>query len=266
MQLKDMAALTAEPDSDYHRRTGKEFMSSHLLGRVRNGGLKALHEEEPAEKPDAFRVGQLAHLLILEGVEAFNSRTVIGGPINPRTGEEFGADTKAWREWAKQIPQDSIGCTTKESRMLLAMRESVMRHETARWLLSDGRPELVARTEYCGLNCQSRFDWISDSGSILDLKTCREATFFDTDAIHYGYYYQMAFYGAMMVLATQSAWPRIYIVAVQKSTEAPPVVCRSFAVQDLYMYARANEETLAEIRCYLEELPECEQLRSLLAK
>ncbi len=50
------------------------------------------------------RTGSLFHMAVLEP-ERFRATVVFGGPINPRTGSEYGRGTKAWEEAAREAEE-----------------------------------------------------------------------------------------------------------------------------------------------------------------
>ena len=54
-------------------------------------------------------MGRAAHCLILEGRNAFDREYVVtDGPINPRTGESYGRNTKTFAEWAATQEREII--------------------------------------------------------------------------------------------------------------------------------------------------------------
>jgi hypothetical protein len=54
----------------------------------------------PDEDRPAYQLGRGLHTLTLEGRDRFEAEYAVGGPVNPKTGEFFGAATKAFAEWA----------------------------------------------------------------------------------------------------------------------------------------------------------------------
>ncbi|MFM8215045.1 MAG: hypothetical protein ACKN82_10440, partial [Pirellula sp.] len=53
----------------------------------------------------------------------------VGGPINARTGQPFGATTKAWGEWAATVGKPVLSDSQFE--MVERMNESVAMHQSA---------------------------------------------------------------------------------------------------------------------------------------
>jgi len=158
-------------------------------------------------------VGRAAHVLILEGRERFSEEFAVGGPINPRTGQPFGAATKAWTEWAESIGKQVLSDSQFE--IVERMREAVTTHPAAVELLRSGIAEGVVRAEYCGLPCQIRIDWFEPDQGIVDLKTCDDLTWFEADARRYGYAHQLAFYRAVLSTLVGSYVP-VHLIAVEK--------------------------------------------------
>lgn len=193
--------LLDEPADVYHGKAG-EFLSSHQLADFRK--CPALYQrklDQPAQEEDspAFLVGRAAHVRILEGQEQYHASFAMGGPINPKTGKPFGVDTLAFRAWADGHGKPAL--TQEQADLIERMATGVATHPNATDLLISGKAEGVVRTNYCGVACQSRLDWVHPNRGILDLKTCDDLTWFEADARRYGYLHQLAFYRAVLALA-----------------------------------------------------------------
>ncbi|MFM8216876.1 MAG: hypothetical protein ACKN82_19855, partial [Pirellula sp.] len=101
-QSPSMSFLIHESAEEYHAKA-KHYLSSHQLADFRKcPQLYYRKKTQPRtqEESPAYLVGRAAHVLILEGLERFREDFAVGGPINPRTGQPFGATTKACGEWA----------------------------------------------------------------------------------------------------------------------------------------------------------------------
>ena len=206
-----------EPAAAYHAksRTG-ECLSSHMLADFRK--CPALyHGKLTGEIKDsdssAFALGRAAHVLVLEGRGAFDEYYVVGEPVNPRTGEPFGRNTKAYADWAAEQTKEPI--SSKDFEFLVKLQAAVWQHPAAVDLLTDGEAEGVIRAEYCGMLCQIRMDWLNPSRGIIDLKTCDDLTWFESDARRFSYVGQLAFYRAVLRMALGCDVP-VYIIAVEK--------------------------------------------------
>ena len=211
--------ITHEPAGEYHARSRNgAFMSSHMLADFRESPAlyrKKISGEIAETESAAFTLGRAAHCLILEGRSVFDRDYLVAdGPVNAKTGEPFGAKTKAYAEWVAS--QDREVVSGRDYGFLLKLQTSVWLHHAASELLSNGVAEGVVRTEYCGVPCQIRMDWYSPESGLVDLKTCDSLRWFESDARRYGYVRQLAFYRAVIREATGATVP-VHIVAVEKN-------------------------------------------------
>ena len=181
------------------------------------------------------------HTLVLEGRDTFEAEYAVGGPINPKTGELFGSTTKAWAEWA--AAQGKAVLTVAQFDLVENMADGVRANQAAVDLLSEGIAEGVIRTEYRGVPCQIRMDWLDPYCSLVDLKTCDDLTWFEADARRYGYPHQMAFYRAIVSLALGIPMP-VHFIAVEKKE---PFRCGVWQVhQDTLAQAQKENEAAIE--------------------
>lgn len=98
---------------------------------------------------------------------------------------------------------------------ILKLQTSVWLHAFAAELLTEGEAEGVVRTEYNGVRCQIRMDWFSAVHGLVDLKTCDDLTWFESDARRFGYAGQLAFYRAVLRMVLGINVP-VHIIAVEK--------------------------------------------------
>ncbi len=239
----DLTVLIDEP-ADVYREKAKEFLSSHqlidfmhcpYLYQKRRAGL--IEEKEPT----AFLIGHAAHTLILEGVEVYEKEYAVGGPINPATGKPYGSTTKKFLEW--QEVQRKPVLSFDKAELISCMRSGVRQNSHACELLEQGKAEGVVRAEYCGLPCQIRIDWLNPERGIVDLKTCDDLTWFESDAKRFHYHHQLAFYRS--VLARVTGFPcEVFIVAVEKKE---PFRCGVWQIDEQSLrHARAENEAAVE--------------------
>ena len=208
-----------ESADEYHARSRSgEFMSSHLLADFRESPAlyrRKVSGEIQESESSAFVMGRAAHCLILEGRNAFDREYVVSdGPINPRTGESYGRNTKAFAEWAATQEREII--SGKDFNYLLKHQRGVRLHPIATELLADGIAEGVVRAEYYSVPCQIRMDWFSLKCGLVDLKTCDTLHWFESDCRRYGYIQQLAFYRAILRTVTGQNFP-VHIIAVEKN-------------------------------------------------
>ena len=237
--------LIREPAEVYHAQAG-DYLSSHMLAEFRRNPLlfhkKELGLIQDQDRP-AYVLGRAAHVLILEGRDAYEQAYAIGGPINPKTGQPFGSRTKAFQEWAEE--QGKPVLNDDQAALIESLNGSVRDHEHAAGLLADGIPEGVIRAEYCGLPCQSRLDWLNPERGIVDLKTCDNLDWLQMDARSYGYVYQLAFYRSLAATLTGQRLP-VYMIAVEKREPLRTGVWR-MSEEVLGLAQKENEEAIARL-------------------
>ena len=244
--LDDMGFLIRESADVYHAQSG-EFLSSHKLADFRRNAL-LFHKKERGlikdEDRPAYVIGRAAHVLILEGRDAYERGYAFGGPINPKTGQPFGTRTKAFQEWADT--QGKPVLDDEQAALIENLNAGVRAHEHAVALLADGIAEAVVRTEYCGLPCQGRLDWLNPQRGIVDLKTCDNLDWLQMDARTYGYAHQLAFYRSVVAVVTGSVLP-VYMIAVEKRE---PLRCGVWRMGEevLGVAQKENEEAIERLK------------------
>lgn len=241
----DTNFIIHEPANEYHARSRSgEFMSSHLLADFRESPAlyrKEINGEIEQKDTPAFVLGRAAHSLILEGRASFDRDFVVSdGPVNPRTGEPYGAKTKTYADWL--ATQDREVVSGKDYSFILNLQRSVHLHAAASELLAKGEAEGVVRAEYCGVPCQIRMDWFSPESGLVDLKTCDSLKWFEVDCRRYGYIFQLAFYRAVIRIVTGVTVP-IHIIAVEKNEPFATGVWQ-LTGEVLDLAERINEATL----------------------
>ena len=238
----DIGFLISEPAGQYHAKA-KDYFSSHQLAEFRKcpmGYRKRQLGQVPDEDRPAYQIGRALHTRVLEGRDKFEAEYAVGGPINPKTGEMFGANTKAYAEWA--AAQGKAVLTIAQFDLVENMADGVRANGMAVDLLSEGIPEGVVRCEYRDMPCQIRMDWFDPHRGVVDLKTCDDLTWFEADARRYGYVYQMAFYRAVLAQVIGIAMP-VYLIAIEKRQ---PFRCGVWKITDDTL-AQAQKENEAAI-------------------
>ncbi len=149
----DLRFLIREPADVYHAKA-KDFLSAHALNEFRRCPLLYRKKElglVPERDTAAYLIGSAAHTLILEGRERYQREFAVGGPINPKTGQPFGSQTKAFAEWAAQ--QSKPVLSDAQAALVEQVAAAVRGHVFARELLAEGVAEGVVRCEYAGHRC-----------------------------------------------------------------------------------------------------------------
>ncbi len=237
--------LIREPADIYHAQSGK-YLSSHRLADFRRCAL-LFHKKAQGLIPDqdrpAYAIGRAAHTLILEGRQAYESAYAFGGPVNPKTGERFGSRTKAFQEWVETQGRPVLD--DDQAALVENLNAAVRAHEVASALLVDGIAEGVIRTEYCGVPCQGRLDWLNPERGIVDLKTADDLDYFESDARRYGYPFQLAFYRSLLACLTGQILP-VYLICVEKKE---PYRCGVWRVGEdvLGLAQKENEDAIARL-------------------
>jgi len=244
--VDDLSFLIQEPADVYHAQRAR-YLSSHQLAEFRRNPL-LFHKKEQGlvtdEDRPAFLLGRAAHTLTLEGREAYEREYAFGGPVNSKTGEPFGSRTKAFLEWADA--QGKPVLTDDQVALIENLNTAVHAHEHAAALLADGVAEGVIRTDYCGVACQARFDWLNPQRGIVDLKTCDSIDYLQLDARSYGYAHQMAFYRSLLTCVSETVVPA-YLIAVEKRE---PFRCGVWRMGEdvLGIAQKENEEGIARLK------------------
>lgn len=206
------------PASEYHAaaKAGK-YLSSHLLGDFRTCPQlyhKKMRGEIKESESAAFLIGRAAHSLILQGGKIFEQEFVVSdGPVNPKTGNPYGRSTKAFSDWANTLDRDVI--SGDDFGFISKLEKSVRLHPMASKLLADGIAEGTVRAEYACEPCQIRMDFFSGEYGIVDLKTCDDLRWFESDFRRYGYGFQLGFYRAVLRESIGVNMP-CYVIAAEK--------------------------------------------------
>jgi len=244
--MKAPTFLIRETDAAY-REQAKTHLTSHALADFRKCPLlyhkKQLGLVADEDRP-AYLLGRASHALILEGRERFEAAFAVGGPVNPRTGKPFGANTQAYADWA--AAQGKPVLTDEQYALIAALAAGVRAHQLAGELLAEGLAEATVRVEYCGRPCQGRLDWFNPARGIIDLKSCDDLTWFEADARRYGYAHQLAFYRALVARAAGEVFP-VHIIAVEKKEPYRCGVWR-LAEQTLDVAERENEAAVGRLK------------------
>jgi hypothetical protein len=243
----DLNVLTVESAEEYHARAAQYLSSHQLIDFMRSPWLyykKMTGLIEDKDSP-AYLVGRAAHCRILEGRDRYEEQFAFVGPINESTGRPYGSTTRAFAEWAAKAGKPVL--TRDQIDLVECMATGVAQNDAAVDLLLYGRAEGVVRAEYIGVPCQIRIDWLHPHRGIVDLKTCDEIDWFQSDARRYRYHHQVGFYQAVLGQVTGKLVP-VWIVACEKRE---PYRCGVFRVSDDSL-AIARSENEAAIRRLVE--------------
>ena len=208
------------PAEVYHTATKEnQYTTSHRLNLFRRCPAlyhKHIMGEIVEGDTAAFQMGRAVHVLTLERDNFEKEYLVADGPTNPKTGNPYGRETKAFKEWADAQTLPVIG--TDEHALMTKLADAVHAHPLAADILSAGFAEATVRAVWEGEPVQARLDWFDpERGIIADLKTCADIDRFPFDIRDFGYVTQLAFYKRILMLAGYDGPDiRAYLIAVEK--------------------------------------------------
>ena len=258
-----MSKLIEIDAESYHAARGLH-MTSHRMIAARSSVADFIADARSGKSDtSSLYFGRASHVYTLEGAERFHQEYVVGGPVNPKTGKCYGANTKKHREWAATQPLPSI--TTEEFALIERMDRSVKGKKAARQLLEDGKPELTGRLEIEGVPCQVRLDWLTNNPPrIVDYKTCSDISTIAIDCERYSYPIQQAFYRQCVERLIGIRCP-VYLIWCEKSEDATSVVWR-LDDDRLDEEAAKNTETIRKVKSVffqlVKEKQRCQQVPS----
>ena len=243
-----------EPADVYHARRQSVVTSSSLKEyRACPAHFKKMWDGTATSKESpAMALGTMIHAIVLEGAGAVNRQYEFAdnAPVNPKTGKPFGPTAAAYKEWSESHGKPII--TAAQCRDILATANAVREHPEAIKLVREATYcESVVRGDFTGnglIESQARldmFEFHTSGSTIVDLKTCADLDFFESDARKYGYLYQLAFYRHMVKVA-RGRIPDCYIIAVEKTGRYRCGVWK-ITTLELNRCHRANMETMAEL-------------------
>jgi hypothetical protein len=197
-----VAKTTAIPNGIHEGLTYEQYDAIEAVrrGLVLKGRSSMLHLHHAevhgeSETTAALLFGQALHAAVLEP-DDFEERVILG-PINPKTQEPYGRDSKACQTFADENP-DKIVLGKGDRDAIEGMGKAIRSHPTARKLVrAVGRSELtlVWDDAATGVRCKARIDGFIGNGlGMIDLKSTNDASAgaFSRSVYDYGYHVQAA--------------------------------------------------------------------------
>ena len=229
-----------------------QFMGSHLLELFRFSPRQCQWKIQgliPSSTTSYYEIGTALHCFVLEGAGAFHERYEIAeGPINPKTGNPYGRDTKAFSTWYEEITATGRQVVSGSEFTQIQMMSEAINETAARDLLQYGLPEVTIRGQLHGVQCQSRLDWLDTQNMVLvDLKTTESLSRFEKDFWKYGYNRQLAFYRGMVQGLQTGKDVQVYCVAVEKQ-EPHRTHCWQLTEATLADADEQNKQNLLQFR------------------
>lgn len=178
-------------NEEYHKDPA--LNKSGLVELARSPRHFKAMKEEPKETTPAMVFGSAFHLAVLEPDE-YKKKIVIAPSVPKRSK----ADKATWAAFNDRVQKGGlIPISQEDADTIEHMKKAVLENETAAALLSDGIAELSGFfRDQTGVMCKIRTDWITGDRIVVDLKSCRDASFsaFQRDSANLKYHWQAAFY------------------------------------------------------------------------
>jgi len=225
------------------------YMGSHSLESFLRSPRRFQAEARGLVKSadsSAYAFGRAFHCWLLEGESTFLSRYLVSeGPINEKTGNPYGRETKAFQSWLAEQTCEII--TGEEFARIQGMAASVGETFGSEILRGQGQPEVTIRGQMMGVDCQSRLDLLDvDAKSFVDVKTTASLDDFERSFARYSYGRQLAFYREMLRELGQGSDWRVYVLAIEKDE---PFRGQMYQVMDSTLLV-AREEILRGLEQY----------------
>lgn len=194
MPLKPAPAPGIYNNTDFDEYASWDAVNHSRLKKVEQSPLH--FQQSVTEETPALVVGKAAHYALLEP-DVF-ARRVRLAPINPKTGNAYGYETKAYYEACCAAPSGTILLSQDDLDACTAMRRAVWSHPAAKDILSEkaaSEVSLVWKDPGTGLACKARGDRVSANWWV-DFKTTENASpvAFAKSVAEYGYHTAQAFY------------------------------------------------------------------------
>ena len=194
----NIESLSTDVEAElYH--SDRSAISSSGLNLLRKSPLHFVNgwRNDRDEKPEseAFRLGRLVHLAILEGEKFLQVHRV-----EPDFGDMRKKENKEAREkWRSDLAPGSVLLSEEEMETVKGCVASLASNEMAMKILRDGMAELsgLFRDPMTNLKCKIRPDFVRMKDNwLVDFKTAQDSSLesFQRSVINYGYDLQMAFY------------------------------------------------------------------------
>lgn len=253
--IEDLDVLTHESEEDY-RANSRRFLDGEQLGEFRENAF-LFHKRQAGLLPPTYRrdadVDLAAQIRILYGRECYRNQYALAAPVNPQNGKPFSEYSAEYRLWASQQTKPVL--TPDQAELVEHLAFGYLSHDGAKDLLSNGIPHGIVRSQYCGVPCQSRIDWLNPKRGIVAIVTCDFFRWRDSHIRDGGLLHQLAFQQALLAQVTGRRVPA-YVIALEKQV---PHRCGVWAIsRRLLRKARKdNEKSLAKLQecCRLDRWP-----------
>lgn len=207
---------------------------------------------EDPDKSKALDFGDATHAFLLEP-HRFTAQYAVGpanAPRNTKAGKE------AWEEFEAALTGGQVVLTADQGKQLQLIRESVMAHPHARWLIEtagDVEASIYWNDEREGVLCRCRPDKaIPALGWLLDLKTTADMARFIRYFHEYRYHVQDSYYSDGYA-AHFGEQPAAFVFLVVSTS----IDCGKYPVRLFTMDAEAKAAGRAEYQHNLSTYADC---------
>lgn len=210
----------------------------HASSAISKSGLDALattpshlwyYQQQGSRSSQSKEFGSLFHDLTLMGVE-FTKPLY---PIEPECNKRTIAGREDYQQWHRSLAPHQMPITQNEWEMALAMRDSVLMHPYARWLIEEAQKEIACENSHFWVDnetfvyCRVRPDIkLLNKGILGDLKStddCSRASF--SKAIYeYRYHVQDAMYCDGVQETEDTEINQFWFIATEKKPTKPVTV------------------------------------------
>ena len=244
--LEHFDFLTHEPEEAF-RESGTTYLDGEQLHDFRSDAF-VFHRRQcghlPQREAHDADFQRAAAVRILHGRDALEDAFALDVPIDSRTGEPCGKYSFEFEKWAREQGKPALG--TDEVEAIDNMARSLAAHGPASGLLASGVAQGIVRSDYLGVACQERFDWLSPHHGIVVLYVADGLGYLDSTLRYSGTAHRLAFGRALLAAATGKTVP-VHVIAVEKSA---PHRCGVWHASRLLLRGvqRENEKALRRLK------------------
>ncbi len=205
---KEVMIITDMSAAEYHHHPAIGSTIAKRALRSMRWARDAIDGIDSTESTSALQLGTLCHMQILEP-DRFAAQVTDRGPINQKTGEPYGRQTKAWAEWEAEHP----GVIVVPSWMHLMLER--MPQEICELFSSESASEVSAIVDCVGWQAKCRPDLLS-LHKLYDLKTIDDIDQIDRAINRYSYWFSAGWYRMVMSQALGCTMPWTWIFAEKR--------------------------------------------------
>ena len=201
--------ITGMSNADYHAHDSISKSGLDLIAR----SPAHFRYQEKRESTRSMVIGSALHAAVLEP-DLFASQYMLLRNVTDRRASEY--------KQAVAVHGADFVLIGSEADYVAGMQETVRSHPYSWRVLSEpGRAELsvITNDPVTGVAVRCRFDWLTDAGKPLDLKTTQDARpeAFSRSVANYRYHVQAAFYSDVWQWETGETLDRFVFLAVEKA-------------------------------------------------